>query len=90
MGSYDWPGPWHMMAWSGWGYGWIFPLLMFALMIALCFFVMRSMSSGHGHGHAARDSTTSALEILNERFARGEISREELEEKRSIIAARRA
>lgn len=87
-GGYDWPGPWHMMAWGGWGLGWIFPLLMIALMIALCVFIMRSMAFGHGHGHSGRDTTASALEILNERFAKGEISKEELQEKRSILARR--
>lgn len=86
--NYDWPGPWHMMAWGGWGFGWIFPLLMIVLMIALCVFIMRGMAFGHGHGRAGRDTTASALEILNERFARGEISKEELEERRSIVTRR--
>jgi putative membrane protein len=78
---WDWPGPWHM---SGWGFWWIFPALMMVLMLAACFFLMSRMMSGRGHGHF-RDSTDSALRILSERFAKGEISKEEFEEKRSIL-----
>jgi putative membrane protein len=66
-----------------WGFGWIFPLLMFVLMIAICFLAARA-HWGHGmsHGRGA------ALDILSERFARGEISKEEFEEKRTILARR--
>jgi putative membrane protein len=81
----DWPGPWHMMGW-GWGFGWFFPLLMM-IVFGLCVFFMIRMFAGHGHP-MHRDSTRSALEILNERFARGEISKEELEEKRAVLARR--
>lgn len=80
----DWPGPWHMMGW-GWGLGWIFPLFII-FMIALCVFFMTRMFAGHGHIH--RDDTSSALQLLNERFAKGEISKEEFEEKRTILARR--
>lgn len=84
---YDWrygPGPWHMM-WGGWGwgFGWIFPVLML-LLIGVCVFMMARMWSGHDHGA----SSSSALRILSERFARGEISKEEFEEKRTILAGK--
>jgi putative membrane protein len=79
----DW-GPWHMMGW-GWGFGWIFPLFMI-FMIVLCVFFMARMFAGHGHFH--RDDTSSALQLLNERFAKGEISKEEFEEKRAILGRR--
>jgi putative membrane protein len=80
--GYDWPGPWHMMGW-GWGFGWIFPLLMI-FGVVFCVVMMTRMPWGHGHGHPA----ASALQLLNERFARGEISKEEFEEKRAILARR--
>jgi len=83
---YDWRdwGPWHM--WGGWGLWWVFPLLMMALMFACVVFMVR-MLWGHGHSHG--DHTGSALQILSERFARGEISREEFEDKRSLLVRRR-
>ena len=78
----DWPGPWHMW---GWGFGWIFPVLMMVLLFVACFFFMTRMPFGHRHGHLG-DTTASALRILNERFAKGEISKEEFEERRSVLA----
>ena len=81
---WDWPGPWHM---SGWGLWWIFPALMMVLIFAACFFVMTRMAFGHRHG-PFRDTTDSALRILSERFAKGEISKEEFEERRSILGDR--
>ena len=79
-------GPGHMWG-GGWGFGWFFPFLMFIFMIALCVFLMTRMSWGQGHSRG--DPAGSALQILNERFAKGEISKEEFEEKRSILARRR-
>ena len=77
----DWPGPWHM--WGGWGFGWMFPMLMMVVAIALCVYFMT-----RGHGYSQRDVTASALQLLNERFAKGEISKEEFEEKRSLLVRR--
>jgi putative membrane protein len=84
--SYYWPGPEHMM-WGGswgWGFGWIFPLFML-LVIGVCVFMMVRMGTGHGHGTTGG----SALRILGERFAKGEISKEEFEEKRAILDSHR-
>ena len=79
----DWPYPWHMMGW-GWGFGWIFPLLM-VLGIVFCVVMMSRM---FGHAHGRRNSSSSALDVLDERFAKGEISKEEFEEKRAVLARR--
>jgi len=73
-------GPWHM--WGGWGFGWLFPLLIIVLFV----FLMMRMPWRHRHWHG--DHTSSALQILSERFAKGEISKEEFEEKRSILSRR--
>lgn len=83
---WDWPGPWHMMWGGGWGFWWIFPLFM-AFMVMMCIFFMMRAPWGHGH-QSGRDATTSALQILNERFARGEIQKEEYEEKKTILLRR--
>ena len=81
MYSYlDWPGPWHMGAW---GFGWMFPMLMMIVAAVLCAYVVT-----RGHGHSHRDVVAAALQILNERFAKGEISKEEFEEKRSLLLRR--
>ena len=81
----EWPGPWHMWA-GGWGLWWLFPILMFGLMIFLCAFFMRRGPWGQRDRHA--DTTGSALTLLSERFAKGDISKEEFEEKKSILVRR--
>jgi uncharacterized membrane protein len=69
-----WPGYWHMG--EGWGFWWLLPLGMMTFFV-LCGFLF--MSYRH-EGQAA-----SAIRLLNERFAKGEISKEEFEEKRTIL-----
>lgn len=82
--GWEGPGPWHMWA-GGWGFWWVFPLLMMVFMV-VCVLVAMRMFGGHAPFH--RDVTSSALQVLSERFARGEISKEEFEEKRSILTRR--
>ena len=93
-------GPWQM--WHGdWSFWWIFPLLMFFMMIACAFMIVRAIRSGAGihcgWGHArhpssseSSDPAASALRLLNERFARGEIEQREYEEKRAALGRRPA
>jgi putative membrane protein len=71
------------MGWGG-GLWWIFPMLMVIFMIALCVFMARMQWHSHGH----RDHGSPALQVLGERFARGEITKEEFEEKRAILVRR--
>jgi uncharacterized membrane protein len=76
---WDWPGHWHM--WGGWGFWWIFPLFMFftiAVCIAIFFFFTHRMCGGHHHwgpwhmmDRSSGDPTFSALQLLNERYAKG-------------------
>lgn len=76
----------------GLGYWWICPLVMI-LMIVLCMVMMRGRMRymtcrprfrGFGDAGFAGPSD-SAQEILDKRYARGEIGREEYEEKRSDL-----
>jgi uncharacterized membrane protein len=98
--SYPWPW-WGELHWHG--FAWIFPLACFAMMIVVLLFMIRRGGMGcmsHGRStdkYASRDVTkrswngqsASAVEILNERYARGEIDRQEYDEKKSAIASSR-
>jgi putative membrane protein len=82
-------GPEHMM-WGG-GYGMIFgPLVMIlvlAAVIATVVLLVRWLggpSYGAASPHHAPPGRT-ALDILKERFARGEIEKEEFEERRRLL-----
>lgn len=66
------------------GYWWIFPLVM----IFLCFLFMRRGCSKWMCG-VGDINNESATEILNKRFARGEIDQSEYEEKKKIFQERR-
>ncbi len=72
------------------GSWWIFPLIM----IILCFFMMsgrmRGMCGMGGHdseGHD-KDEEESALDILDKKYARGEIEKDEYEEKKRVLTQR--
>jgi len=80
----DFPGHWHMM--GPWGFWWLFPLLMMAVMIGCGVLFMLWGPWRHGHPHS--DNASSAIRLLNERFAKGEISKEEFEEKHTILSRR--
>ena len=80
----------HAHFWAG-GW-WIFPMVMMVFMMFFCFFGMRRWFWSSGTDVENRwcwwprsDSSVSALEILNRRYALGEIEREEYEEKRRDI-----
>lgn len=82
-------GP-HMMEWGGGWYGMIFgPLFMIlvlAVVIAVAVLLVRWVG-GPWHGTASQQGTPgrTPLDILKERFARGEIDKEEFEERRRML-----
>lgn len=73
-----------MMGWAdgyGWmGAGWIFMILFWALAIAGGVVLVRWLGTRNSGSGDTRRRT--ALEILQERYARGEIERQEYEQKR--------
>ena len=93
--GYYGPGPWHHM-WGdgyGWHFWWMFPLMMLCMIaiFAVIFFLVRGFC-GHGCHHWGPrsrmwggDPSHSALQILNERYARGEIQKDEYTEKKAAI-----
>src|SRR4029079_17529423 len=79
-------GP-HMM-WGGGWYGMIFaPLFMIVVLaatIAVVVLLVRWLG-GPGRGASPLPPTPRAVDILKERFARGEIDKDEYEERRRIL-----
>ena len=80
--------------WFGpWQFWWICPLMMLIMLavFATIFFAVRRSSADGSHHWGppwrmmGSDPSHSALQILNERFARGEIQREEYEQRRAVI-----
>jgi putative membrane protein len=76
-----------------WGGGW---WVVGALVMVVCIFMMGRMMISHGgSGHAGRgdigrgdiedQGNRSARNILAERFARGEISEEEFEQRKKVL-----
>jgi putative membrane protein len=79
-------GP-HMMwdGWTGWMMGPLAMLLWIAVLVVLAVLLFRWLA---GRGDAPPRGTRSAIDILRERYARGEIDREEYEERRRVLEGR--
>jgi uncharacterized membrane protein len=73
------------MPWD-WPFMW-FPLLPIVFVLA-CFLIMFSVMMPMMRRRHDRSDQPTALDILDTRFARGEIDRAEYDEKRRILAGR--
>jgi putative membrane protein len=85
-----WNGPYGMMGdWGGWGWFWpfhfIIPFLFLALIITAAVMLVR-YTTGWGDHPPQLERRPPGLDILEERYARGEINRDEyLQKKRDIL-----
>ncbi len=79
---------WYDWSYNGWPHMWFFPFFPIAF-IVLCLiimvFVMMPMMRRRGRDRFDFQQKT-ALDILNERYAKGEIDRAEYDEKRRAIS----
>ncbi len=79
-------GGWHMG--SGWGMGWIGLVMMLSfwglVITALIFFIRWMIQAGREQTNN-QPTGARALDILKERYARGEIEKEEYEAKKSDL-----
>jgi len=67
--------------WPGFGFMWIIPLLFLAVFI----YFMRGMFSGGMGGEMNSGKSETAREVLDRRYAAGEISKEEYEGMRAAM-----
>ena len=72
------------MGW-GWGWGWLGMILFWLVPILLIAVALKYFFGGGRPNAGARDEGQRALEILEERYARGEIDREEFLKKRDDL-----
>jgi putative membrane protein len=73
-----WNGYWH----GPWMVGPVFMIMVAIFCIAMMFMMARGMMGGHSRSHGDH-----ALDLLKERFARGEITQAEYEERRRLLEA---
>lgn len=82
---------------SGWGHGWdwgwggmmfggVMMIVFWGGLIALIVLAVRSFGGGSAQGHAASASGKTARNILESRFARGEIDKAEFEERKRALS----
>lgn len=79
-GPHMWNGGWH-----GWFFGPIMMIVFVAVAVVVVMLLVRWLGTP-GHGGASRSPPDmTPLDILKERFAKGEIDQEEFEERRRVL-----
>jgi len=84
---------WHMGSgmMGGWGMGWfggIFMIVFWVLVIVgLIFLIKWLVQTTRNDSQPGRSGSSRALDILHERYARGDIDRQEFEEKKKDLSS---
>ena len=82
---------WHMGRWmmDGWGMGWfgMVSMIMFwgLIIVGLVTLIRWLIQNTNSKGHNSVSEGTTAIDILKERYARGEIDRDEFESMKKDI-----
>lgn len=92
MGNWNMMGNWGAgpAGFLGFGFGGIFMLVFWALVIWAVIALIRGgtgqgFTCGHDHDHGGHKKENSPLDILKERYAKGEINKEEFEQKKKDL-----
>ena len=78
--------PWEMMPWYGMIFGPIMMIIWLVVVIVLAAAIIRWLQGGPVGRFPSFGTRKRALEILEERFARGEIDKNEFEEKKRLLS----
>jgi putative membrane protein len=68
---------------------WLWPILLVVLLVGGVIVARLLWTRVASDPHAPRGNRRSALDVLEERYARGEIDRDEFEQRRDALAAKR-
>ena len=74
----------NMMNWAGFGFGWLWMLLWWVLIILVIVSVVKWLSDNQG---STKKDGNNALDILKERYAKGEITKEQFEQMKKDIVS---
>ncbi len=80
---YEWHWEMHPMWWWGWGFGMMAMMFLFWVLLIVGLIVGIRWLLGKGK----EQNQDSALEILRQRYARGEINKDEFEAKKKDLGA---
>ncbi len=71
-----------MMGWGWWGFGWVFMIVFWGLIIVGLIFLIQWLASLSRAPKTYEKAHDSALDILRQRYAKGEINKEEFDQKK--------